>query len=328
MNPTPIKIKNWLQAIMIVAIAMLSYSCDVLQDDDPSTDSQVEISNDKVYVLPNGSAYIDLYSKVKTSGTVKLNISGQPRHGNITELSSGFLQYSPDNAFKRGQDAIAFSIYSATNEFIKFDSVIIIVEDDTTQLPCGIYPRNDSVYNVTGPVTIDVLQNDVLCDSSDLIVEVYKPSASFPPYAGTATVVSGNRIQYTPGSSFTGTDKIIYKVYSPTDTAKIGFGVVYIEKEQPCNWQLRNDHYTVNSDSLTTNLLRLLVFNNDTLCLDTAQYTFSISKAPRYGTASLYKTYAIDYIVPDTTATITDSLYYKVCYGSQCKEASVGITIH
>jgi hypothetical protein len=91
MNPTPIKIKNWLQVIMIAAIAMLHYSCDVLQDDDPSNGSQVEISNDKVYVLPNGSAYIDLYSKVKTSGTVRLNISGQPRHGNITELSSGFL---------------------------------------------------------------------------------------------------------------------------------------------------------------------------------------------------------------------------------------------
>jgi hypothetical protein len=329
MNLKPIKIKNFSRAFVLGALSLLCYACDVLEQDDSTNSPQVEISDEKVYVLPNGSAYIDLYSKVKTLGTVKLNIAGQPRHGDLADLGSGFLQYSPDHNFKKGHDAISFSIYSANNEFIKFDSVVIIIEDDTTQLPCGIYPRNDSVYNVTGPTIINVLSNDIICgDSSDVIVEVYKPSAAFPPYAGTASVTADNKIQYTPGSGFSGTDKIIYKVYSPTDTTKIGFGIVYIVKEQACVLQLQNDYFTINRDTLQSDTLQLFVFDNDVLCGDSVNYSYTISKAPLYGKAYMRRRFAIDYIVPDSTATFTDSLFYKVCNGSQCKEASVAITIH
>ncbi|HEY9009317.1 MAG TPA: Ig-like domain-containing protein [Ohtaekwangia sp.] len=329
MNTIPVKITHRVRMLLLAAMVMILYSCDVLENDPSPSDTNVDISDQKVYVLPNGSAYIDLYSKVKTLGTVRLNVSGQPRHGNLTELSDGFLQYSPDHTFKTGSDAIAFSIYSTANEFIKLDSIVIIVENDTTQLPCGYYPRNDSVFNVTGTVNIPVLQNDILCgDSSSLVLEVYKPAVGFPPYYGTATV-TGNTIQYAPNGSFSGTDKIIYKVYSSTDTTKVGFGVVYISKEKPCTVQLNSDLFNIPADTATADSIRLYVFRNDMLCQDTAYYTFSISKAPVYGKATMQSGSRIDYKVTDSIPRpYTDSLRYKVCYGAQCKEAGVRINVH
>ncbi|HEY9045775.1 MAG TPA: hypothetical protein VIN08_07750 [Ohtaekwangia sp.] len=327
MNTIPAKITHVIRTLLLATVIIALYSCDVLENDASPNENPVEISDQKVYVLPNGSAYIDLYSKVKTLGTVKLNVSGQPRHGNLTELSNGFLQYSPDHTFRKGTDAIAFSIYSESNQFIRLDSIVIIVENDTTQLPCGYYPRNDSTFNVTGTVSIPVLQNDILCgDSSDVILEIYRPATSFPPYYGTATVV-GTHIQYTPNSAFT-SDKIIYKVYSSTDTTKVGYGVVYLYNEAPCTVQLNSDQFDIPADTVTTDSVRLYVFSNDILCQDTAQYSFSISKAPVYGKATMRSPYRIDYKLLDTTAAYTDSLRYKVCYGSQCQEASVSINVH
>jgi hypothetical protein len=61
----------------------------------------------------------------------------------LTDLGRGLLQDSPNAGTSR--DAFTFTVFDKNNEAIKQDSVVIIIENDSTNLPCGIYPGNDFV---------------------------------------------------------------------------------------------------------------------------------------------------------------------------------------
>ncbi len=138
------------------------------------------------------------------------------------------------------KDGFEVTVFSKNNEILKKDTLVIIVENDSTKLPCSIYPVNDYVYNVTSAVTIDVTANDIIC-SSDIIVSVYRPENTFPPYYGTASV-SGNKIVYTSGASFLGEDKLMYKVTDANDPSVFSYGMVYITNDSSCNLALADDH--------------------------------------------------------------------------------------
>jgi hypothetical protein len=317
---------NPLNLLRFACCTLLLAACDVLENDVTPEGPGVEIGDTQVYTLSNSTAYIDLYSLVKTQGTVRLDIASQPTKGSLTELSRGFLLYSPGEGFTKGRDAFRFSIYSEDDQLLKTDSIIIIVEDDTTNLPCGIYAVNDSVIGTgTEPVTIDVLRNDILCsDSTNLKVEVYRPNETFPPYNGSAEVLSDNRIRYTPGSTSTGWDKIVYKVYSVNDSSIVSFGMVYIIPEPSCVPFLADDDYTAVLDTLQQDTLWIPVFANDVRC---ANDSVRIVNAPHHGTAYVEQD-NIKYVLSDSVITeVKDSLTYKVCAGQHCDVAKVRITV-
>lgn len=322
--------------LLLFLLALVGvYSCDTLESDVNPQAPEIEITGKEIHMIQNGTGVIDLYSMIKSSGTIRFDITGQPRKGNLNELSKGLLQYSPNTSFKKGRDSFEFAIYSENNSLLKRDSVVIIVETDSTHLPCGFYPQNDSVYNVTGLISIDVLNNDIICgDSTHVGVEIYRPDNSFPPSFGTATV-QNNRILYTPGSSFAGNDKIFYRIFSTQDTTKSGIGVVTILPASPppvCTFSLSSDTYVFDRDTLYSDTLFLKVFRNDQLCGRTVnQYSFTMVNDGHVGTAhypNAVDSSAFVYVIPDTAqTTFTDTLVYRLCYQARCQTATVYIKV-
>lgn len=336
------KLKPFLKSCALVSGLVLLYACDAVEHDVTPGGTDVEVVGTEVVILSNGSAYIDLYSKIKTKSAVRLDIASQPLNGNLSELGTGFLRYSPDEHFVKGRDAFAFAVYDENNHLLTSDSLVIIVEDDTTNLPCGIYPQDDYVYEIAAaPVLVNVVANDILCgDSANLILEVYRPNNSFPPYAGTATVVSNSIIKYTPGSNFSGSDEFIYKLSSPTDSSLVGFAVVHISAAAPCNFIVRDDTVMFDADSLLVDpdsvvsdslrLYPLYVLNNDVLC-DSAGtgHSFTITHFPEHGNAYYGTEAPIVYAFPQGTvpAGFADSLVYRVCIDQRCAYGSVRIGV-
>ncbi|HYG18799.1 MAG TPA: Ig-like domain-containing protein [Ohtaekwangia sp.] len=317
----------WNAAILLSF--MFLQACDAVDPDVTPGGPQVDVVDTEIVILSNGSAYIDLFSKIKTQHDVRLDITSQPQKGSLTELGTGFLRYSPGQHFVRGRDAFGFSIYDKNNLLLKRDSLVIIVEDDSTNLPCAMYPQDDYIYNVSGgSVLVNVLANDIICgDTANLVVSIYQPGSGFPPHHGTATVLTGGLIQYTPGNSFNGSDELIYRISVPGDTSAVGFAMVRILPKAQCNFYLNPDDYTFSRDTLTHDTVQLYVLNNDILCDSTGQNHFSIIEQPQHGTAFYSSASPIGYILPDAPAAFTDSLVYRVCIDQQCKIGRVRIKV-
>ncbi len=319
----------------MASLVTVFWSCDVLESDTDIRKPTADITDQQIFARSNNSVLIDLNSKVQANQTVTLAVTSSTRHGDLTDLGKGLLQYSPNAGTSR--DAFTFTVYDQNNDAIKLDSVVIIIEDDSTNLPCNIYPANDYVNRsaLQFSVLIDVLNNDIFCgyDSTELKISIYQPdSNSFVyPYAGTAKVLSNSVIEYATGASFAGNDKFIYKVQAKNDPTVFAYGIVYITSTPACTLYLNDDDYSFNVDSAAIDAgVFLPVFNNDVLCDSTtsSSYQYSISTEPQFGHASINLN-GIQY-VPDSLSTgefRMDSLRYEVCNNTKCAKASVLISL-
>ena len=303
-------------------IIVLMSSCDILESDNDVLAPVVDINDKEIYVLANGQSFIDLQSKVQTNQPARLAVTSDPRLGKLIDLGQGILQYSPSTGSTNGVDGFEFTIYSSSNEIIKRDSVIIIIENDSTNLPFNIYPVTDYVYSVRpGGTLIDVTANDIIC-SNAIEVSIYKPENTFPPYYGTAQV-QNNKILYTPGSTFNGVDKIMYRV-TASNPPLVAYGMVYITSDSSCAFTVADDRYEY--DSLFAGLtLDLPVLLNDSLCHALNQYQVNIKSNPNYGIVSALQG-GFSYTVGDfESAPADDQFTYEVCIDATCKTARVDI---
>lgn len=339
MNVSRIYFRYLIKLAGPVFLTVFFFACDVLEDDIAPDTSVVDVTGTEIYTLPGGMAYIDLYAMVKTTAPVRLSITSQPARGVLRELQTGFLQYVPNSNFKSGRDGFQFSVYSTDNKLLKQDSVIIIIETDSTQLPCGIYPGDDYIEGfVTAPITVSVLDNDILCpDSSNVKLEIYHPVANFPPFQGTADVVNNRNIHYVPNAGFQGADTVIYKVTSLTDTTKVGYGMLVLSTDMvtpfpPCEWVITDDFFTITRSAESSDTIFLPIFKNDTLCSNLLSgYTVNIVHAPVYGRATVSGLTPLRYVmnIPDSiTSAVLDSLVYQVCYDTTCRQAKTVIDLN
>lgn len=309
-------------------------SCDVMEKDPDVLDPGADVVKKEVYVMSQSTSVIDLNSIVKSNLPVRLSVTETTRKGALVDLGKGLLQYSPFSSNAKIQDAFEYTVFSESNEVIKTDSVVIIVENDSTNLPCGIFPVNDSIATYPpdrSPITINVLANDYVCnaDSADVILSIYTQGPNKPPYFGTAEVVN-NMIVYHPGNSYTGSETIIYTIKAPDGTLAYGFVYLWPAPDVPCEMTLSDDLYNVSIDSLGSSGFFLQVFLNDTLCDQPVSMTdeISIPQAPGFGSASI-ETEGI-YYWPDDPGPDTlriDTLRYKVCRDALCRQARTVIKI-
>ena len=131
---------------------------------------------------------------------------------------------------------------------------------------------------------------------------------------------------YSPGSSFSGTDKIIYKLTSVPDSSRYAYGVVYITGDSVCNFSLKNDAYVFKAPA-SDSLLMLPVFQNDTLCKAIEQYQVNLKSLPKYGQASILS-HGISYKAPaSATFPFNDHFIYEICKDASCKTARVDVTL-
>jgi hypothetical protein len=321
------RLKSSLALVGMLSLPLFFYACDVLENDGDNATPVVQIEDKEVFAVSSGSAYIDLFSMVKTSGKIRVNVSSQPTNGNLSEVSAGFLKYSPHGDFKKGRDAFAFDVFSENNQLITSDSVIIIV-DDSTHLPCNYYPQDDSVDTYHSPVDIDVLSNDVICgDSSDLVLEVYHPGNNFPPSMGQAQVVNG-KIRYTPSNKLAIiNDVVVYKIYRSSNPQISGFATVRITiRGGVCALQILDDHYDLQAHALADSVT-LPILNNDNFC-SMPYDSFRIVAPPQVGYAWIENdSIKYFYDLPDSSSIVMDSLRYRVCFQRDCRTASVTIKV-
>jgi hypothetical protein len=288
------KVKHLSFALLLA----LAAGCDTMdQDVDGKT---LSINNDPAYFLPNSDGYIDLPSRILAPGQIRVEITGSTKNGVLKDLGRGLLQYSPNKG--SSNDSFRFRVFSNDNNVIAEDSIGIIIPSDTTTLPCKyVYTRNDSVHNVTGPVTINVIANDYSC-SGTLSVFVNAPEH------GTATVI-GDQVRYTPGPSFEGTDQFLYKAVSSDASLIAGYAMVRIVggDSTTCTSVANNDlFYKPLNDS---SLAYFKVLSNDVVCSDSS---IKITLNPHYGIAFVDNNLRrIGYRNP-LSANHDDTLFYKV----------------
>ena len=299
-------------------------SCDIIEPDHDVVIPSAEIKGKEIVVLANSPSFIDLNSKFKSNIPARAAITSQPRFGELNELGKGLLQYTPAVGNNSGRDNFEFTFYTANNEVIKRDTIVVIIEDDSTNLPCNIYPRADYVYGVgKNPVLIDVLENDIVC-GGPVALSLFQPGNEFPPQYGSAEIV-GNKIRYTPGASFKTSDIIIYKLTAKIDTARSAYGIVYIKSDSSCNFAVGDDNFIFNSYALDSARV-LPVFANDSLCGPVSNYNVYLKSLPQRGDVSL-STSGFTYKAHETQAApFSDQFVYEVCRDGACKSAGVKLT--
>lgn len=290
---------------------------------DPDTLNPPDVKSSTIYARSGNSTLIDISAQINTSQAVNLTITSSPTKGNLSSLGSGILEYSPNQNVTNARDAFSYTLSNSKNEILKQDSIIIIVKNDSTALPAGIYPAMDIIYGVVRDVTIsiDVLANDIISPYTvdDLIVSVLNPQDSLPPYFGSATV-SGNIINYTANGNFQGGDKIIYKVEVKNDPTIFAYGLVYLSGTAACSFQLLNDSYFVDQPFTQ---IQIPVLDNDQLCNAINNYSITISKTPAQGKAYFQNNYIV--YEPYQTAQIgfVDSLLYTITIDGISETAGV-----
>ncbi|RAV98281.1 hypothetical protein DQQ10_24335 [Pseudochryseolinea flava] len=303
-----------------IGVALLVAACDVFNDDVKPSKPVIE---NEVHVLKHTSAYIDFKSLLNTNGEIQVAISKAPQKGILTNVAPGLLKYSPNHNFTHGHDVFKYDIFDASHALLKSDSVIIIVEDDTTNLPCGLYAHDDVVTATSSPVAIEVWKNDIICgDTTDLKIEVFRPNHTFPPHQGTAAI-SGGHILYETELTTSVADTIIYRISRISNPSVYAYASVHVLiNPDACNFTLFDDQFSfdrpVGQDTVT-----LPVTLNDLLC--ESVISFTIEEEPHLGeyligqNAELgyYVKYHYDLPGPDTV--VFDSLLYKVCVPGQCK---------
>jgi hypothetical protein len=300
-------------------------SCDVLEPDADIINPSTEISDTEVVVLANTTSFIDLNSRMATNVPARAAVSSQPRYGTITDLGQGIIQYVPAVGDSKGRDNFEITLYTLNNEIIKRDTLVIVIENDSTKLPCNIYPRADYVYNASrDSILIDVTANDIICGGA-VHLSIFKPNDQFPPRFGEATVV-GTDIKYTPSTSFNEQDIIIYKLTGVVDTTRSAYGVVYITADSGCRFTPNDDHFTFDRNALDSAII-VPAYDNDALCGAINQYQVNVKSSPLYGEAFpaaqgfTYKANA-SAVLP-----LNDHFIYEVCKDGVCKSAEVSIKI-
>jgi len=325
----PHKISTLASVILPIGVALLVAACDVFQDDAVPNKPVVE---NEIHVLKNNSTYIDFNKLANTQGEISVAISSGPQKGTLTNVAAGLLKYSPNSNFTQGQDVFKYSIFNANNDLLESDSVIIIVEDDTTHLPCGLYAHDDYVNTASSPVIIEALQNDIICgDTSDLKIEVYHPDNMYPPHQGTAYVVA-NRIWYEANTTGNVSDTIIYRISKISDPSVYAYASVFVNiSADTCELVLFDDDYFLDKPIGADSLL-LTLLENDQLCDTVASFT--LVESPHQGNATILYNSELGYHVrynynlvhPDSA--IYDSLQYQVCDLQRCKTARTRIVIY
>ncbi|MGC3943168.1 MAG: Ig-like domain-containing protein [Chryseolinea sp.] len=241
-------------------------------------------------------------------------VSGFLPHHGTAEVSGTTVVYRPGASFT-GKDTVIYKLTNTQNP-ASFAYGFVYINRDSV---CG-FRLADDIYRLDTlqrPATyvLDVFANDLLCDS----LNDYSISVVTAPWNGTVTR-SGRGFTYKLNAQRnTVTDEFTYAV-SKGGIQETARAVIHLEGAGgPCFFQAMSDSLDVSM--LSTNIVNIDVLKNDQLC-DSLK-TFSITRQPKYGTASIDNgTKRIRY---ERVVLKTDSLQYEICNGNVCSRATVYI---
>jgi hypothetical protein len=325
------RIKNF--TLFALAITLIVFSCDTLEKD--FLEENVEMENGTIFLYSEGSGIFTLSNIVRSTEPVIIGISSFPVNGQMQDLGNGLFQYTPEKAGSSTRDGFKVRVSSKSGQFIKEDSVGIVVGSDPTKLECGVYASNDNfIYTPgSGEVELDVLANDYICSSinrDDLILElpcVSTSEAPCPPYWGSARV-SGLKIKFSSTIQGEGVEKFMYAVRSKTNNNIISIGYTYINVGGACEVKAFGGTHALNADS--TNAITINPVAQDWICNPSGGVvTMRIVKQPLFGTLDIHSGNFIKYTRSTSiNQNYDDAIVYEVCAGGLCDMAQVKFRVN
>lgn len=298
--------------LLVVAFIIFLAGCDTFEEDNVKAADKLETEK-TLFFTPNSSVIVDFRTLIKVNGVIKTEITKEPQYGKLAALGEELYKYSPftDN---QAPDQIHFNVYDKDNRFLFSDILKIKMVTDPGD-SCFLYAAQDEVFAFPGETkTIDVLANDVVCDS---VVDI---SILKHPEYGTVSVRGSAVAYYSNG--FEGVDEFVYRLKEGADARNFSDALVKVTvAEDTCLMQAVDDYVTVDYNHPDT---ALHVLNNDTICGDTV--LLEIVEPPYGGTAWITSGNDIAYL-PENSGNYQDALRYQACSGGICSEATVFIDV-
>jgi hypothetical protein len=324
-------------AFAFLMISVLLTGCDTLEEDEVKNGEKISVDKSAIFLQPNSTTIIDLKSRILSSQSVKVSVSQQPKLGVLKSLAEDLLQYQPNTNVTHGTDVFKLRFYDNNNFVLAEDSIQIVITQDTTAYPCGVYAVEDFRYNLQGPTEIDILGNDVICaDTASLeisLLDTLTTGEIKNAYFGTVEVLPSKKILYTPGNDFQGWDKFLYKIHKPANAgnpATDSYAWVHIAPTACADSiTLGDDFFTFDLDSIQAfDSLLLKTSANDNFCTIAANtFVYSLSNFPQ-GSVFYTGNYDYYYVFPqNATRGYVDTFKYHVCIDGKCEEAEVTITL-
>jgi len=131
-------------------------------------------------------------------------VVGPPSNGTVVVVNGDSISYTPDPNFN-GMDTLVYSICdNGTPVLCDTDTVIITVNPVNDAPVATVDPASTDEDT---PVNVDVQNNDSDIDGDPLTTTIV-----VGPGNGTAVVVNGDSITYTPDPNFNGLDTLVYSI--------------------------------------------------------------------------------------------------------------------
>ena len=230
-------------------------------------------------------------------------------HGNVTQNADGTLTYEPDANY-RGMDRFSYTVSDGTSTA---NTSVILTVIGVNDAPVA----HDDIVNLgqSDSILVDVLVND-----SDIDGHALSLSGLGEADFGTCTI-DDNRIRYTPGSDFSGTDQVSYQISDGHGGSATGLLEIVARSSNSAPVAI-NDYRSTAEDAPIV----ISVLNNDTDADIEDILTATLLSQPENGTATV-KGSSIEY-QPDAGFNGVDQFSYVASDGAlESTEALVVIEV-
>lgn len=311
--------------LLVVSVAFLA-ACDTLEPDDFQDPMLVESGNKQVLLIPESVAIFELSSTVQTSVPVTITVSKEPVKGILENIGLGLFKYEPNDDFTSGTD---FAVYTLMNDTIEVgkDTVEFRYLNEMRASDCYLIAVQDNIEESSlNTLTIDVLSNDIICNSLGNIEAV---NIIIEPTCGTA-VIQNNKIEYTPSENYICEDWLVYQICTANSCA-LGYVSLQIGEEvEPVDkisdLPLEDDRINFNPDS--AEFITYDILQNDGLAYTTTPIELKIITSPSFGTAEISTdNMLLYYPLSDNQESYVDELEYEACINNECGQAKVTIEV-
>ena len=290
-------------------LALLLLSCDKAEDDVlPTSFQTLSLQNDHYTTQVNQAVLLSVLANDHITGPAQITL-GQPQHGTLSAgPEAGQYYYQPEQSFS-GSDSFTYA--ACIGQACKTAQVSITV----SALPCALVANFDA--DTTGynqPLEINVLANDVLCDSSVITLD-----AGNATIREMITVTNNNTVLFTPQGGFYGVASFGYRISNGTSVAE---GMVKVLVRQPitqlCSETvLEPDYIQVHTGNSYPPMvdLKALAIANDQICPN-YPYTFELLPFNQYYNGSVYNmvsgTGSTLYYIPNYNSAGWETIGYQV----------------
>jgi hypothetical protein len=296
----------------LFALVSLLSGCDKFEEDStPQLATTLMLRNDFYSTQKNQAIQLQVLANDSISGQTSISFS-KPSHGTLQATGTpGSVFYQPEPNFV-GRDTVYYSVCLGQNCISA--SAFITVLDGT----CTVRLTDDTATVYTNQTsTINILQNDITCSNSPVIV--------LAPNFGHARLNAANQLEYTPNLNFTGWDDVSYKVGSVTARVLINVKTAMPTCTLTANADAVNLPHNRIIDSVAVDVLA-----NDIWCANAPAVSVHLINQSSYGSVLVTgsgPTTRIWYTTNTTARNVTDNFQYRICQGSTCTTSSVTVNI-